>query len=710
MNSEIEFREELRSQMHSAANGCVAPADFGAHFVPHWFWRISRAYCFVFKKNLRITNIQVAELFSLVRSHVHSTVIDSDLRFSSIPAFDKQLSRFMETFGSDVPNIEESLNSGAEKIVNSYADYFANLALIDLHFGSCILSIPPLYSIDLEGICYLSGYIHSCGPCIYARDIYHSRYDRFLRHLSSYINTIKQRSMPILFRPYSHEDFTKHDRDQEDDLASGLDELKLYSTKQYVGDFVVAAMVEKLRQEDSLTGKLIVAKPGHSGLDKRLVGHVDPNRTFWLIIDRPLVPFDEKHPVSFAVSQYPGNRHTLICYDQELLNENPFHVFDENKPGWYDHTTIPHTLMGAMINITRPYWPSGRPVKLCDPFSGGGTAWLESCKFNEVDFTGFDIEPLSKVVSSDNIAFFSQPLNDLIKIHSSIKKAWDNYVTPPKELDEVEEWNNSPEKKLLDWAENELTHLLGQCGVDNMVFSTEAIQRLRAAEVPPLGRLLFYTMLKGQRRFSAALQTGQITRNEVVAKELDRLRKQIGRFMAIRTRLSKEPLESHGSRAVFLGKYSKACTLSPSWLGGKGDNCPLSTRAIDEMSEEGIYDVIVTDPPYGFNTHENIEKLMVVYKQGLENIIRALAPNGQLVIALPDWSHTGRRIPAFAFKEFVIYNVLQMAKRQKREAYQASAHLPRLSVNTLPPYYWESERALRRAILHFRFRPQAGMA
>jgi 16S rRNA G966 N2-methylase RsmD len=484
-----------------------------------------------------------------------------------------------------------------------------------------------------------------------------------------------------------------------------LDELKLYSTKQYVGDLVLAGMIEKLRQEGSLEGKLTFARPGSSRLDKRLEGKVDPNRTFWLILDRSIGRFDERHPPSLADSRHPGNRHTLICYDQTLLNQNPFHIFDENKPGWYDHTTIPHTLMGAMINLTRPYWSTGRVQRLCDPFAGSGTAWLESRKYVDVTFSGFDTEHLSQNVSNDNLVFFSQSLTCLQQIQASIKKAYENVVTPPHELDEVEEWNTSPEHAALDWANNLIDQIVKRSRHDEFVFDEGTVTELRRDDVTLLARLFFYTTLKGRRRFSAALGTGQISEKDVLAKELDRLNKQIKRYVGVRERLATKSVRTEGPRALFLEQYSSAISLNPEWLASSIGETPIAIRSITKMTEESAYDVIVTDPPYGFNTHEHVESLVEVYREGLANIIRALTSDGQLVIALPDWSHTGRRIPAFAFKEFVTYNLLQMARQQGREAYQASAHHPGFSVSTLPPYYWESERALRRAILHFRFRP-----
>jgi tRNA G10 N-methylase Trm11 len=116
------------------------------------------------------------------------------------------------------------------------------------------------------------------------------------------------------------------------------------------------------------------------------------------------------------------------------------------------------------------------------------------------------------------------------------------------------------------------------------------------------------------------------------------------------------------------------------------------------------FDLIVTDPPYGFNTEEDREVLAAVYSAFLRQAIRHLRENGQLVLALPDWSHTGRRLPAFILKDFVTHQVLAIAEDEKREVISAAEQTPN-TVGT-PPYYWESEKALRRAILHFRFRKQ----
>ncbi len=118
-------------------------------------------------------------------------------------------------------------------------------------------------------------------------------------------------------------------------------------------------------------------------------------------------------------------------------------------------------------------------------------------------------------------------------------------------------------------------------------------------------------------------------------------------------------------------------------------------------------DVIVTDPPYGFNTNEDPTELAKLYAEMIPTLVNALQEEGQLVLALPDWSHTGRQILAFTYKNFVTHQVLLAADRRGWEVIRSAAPATRERDLFRAPFYWESDRALRRAILHFRFRKKS---
>jgi tRNA G10 N-methylase Trm11 len=142
-------------------------------------------------------------------------------------------------------------------------------------------------------------------------------------------------------------------------------------------------------------------------------------------------------------------------------------------------------------------------------------------------------------------------------------------------------------------------------------------------------------------------------------------------------------------------------------LIGLLDQIPKHVKSKDckKWKPRAEFDLIVTDPPYGFNTTEDPEALAEVYRIFLRTAVKSLKDGGQLVLALPDWSHTGRRLPAFILKDFITHQILTIAEHEGREVITSAEQITK----TIPvaPYYWESEKALRRAILHFRFRKRA---
>jgi hypothetical protein len=316
-------------------------------FFDDWFRKKGLTYYFLFKKNFKVTNIQVPELLALIRTHLHeSRTPVKHPQFVSISGFR-----------------------------NILQDVF---------------------------ICFLSGYIHSCGRCIYICNTYKARANELFTDLTGHLAKHKSNSKRILFRPYSHEDFTTHDRDQQDDLKSGLDDVKMYAQKYFIGSESLSDVVEGMRA--AYGRDLEIPPPGSSEVDahSKSKADVDCSRTIFLVIDHSLG----------AVHNRPGDRHSLICYEQLFINQNPFHIFDENKPAWLDHTTIPHTLMGAMLNVTRPYWPDGT-VTIGDFFLGSGTTWLETLKDARTSFFGSDHEPISALLVEDNLLFFTKTAGEL---------------------------------------------------------------------------------------------------------------------------------------------------------------------------------------------------------------------------------------------------------------------------------------------------------
>ncbi len=504
----------------------------------------------------------------------------------------------------------------------------------------------------------------------------------------------------LLFRPFSHEDFTYYDRGQKEDLRDGLDDVKLSAQKYFLGEERIADVIEQMRSR--FEGRLVIPFPGdyHNDvqtiLEERKSSDFEPRNCLFLVMDH-----STKRIEYGGGTEIKGNRHFIICYDQECVNENPFHLFDENKPAWFDHTTLPHTLAGAMINISRPFWPDVGPAVVCDCFVGSGTALLEASKFDGVDCCGLDFEPISRLLVEDNLEFFSRTSRELVSYAEQLEVVAGHLThNRPSRADE-KAWQTSPAGQSLAAADS-----LFRTWEKRRSMAPQSSKRLVSLlrRESFFVRLLFYTLLKGARRYEAAIKGGTFDLYQALHEELVKLLEEFQQLIGLRER-TEQPFHD-GRRVTFQGSYSQGISISVSELKRLSGTLPKRIEIGDcrEWAPKAKFDLIITDPPYGFNTDEDRGVLADVYSAFLRRAIRGLRDNGQLVLALPDWSHTGRRLPAFILKDFVTHQILAIAETEGREVISTADQTP--STVGMPPYYWESEKALRRTILHFRFRKQ----
>jgi hypothetical protein len=115
------------------------------------------------------------------------------------------------------------------------------------------------------------------------------------------------------------------------------------------------------------------------------------------------------------------------------------------------------------------------------------------------------------------------------------------------------------------------------------------------------------------------------------------------------------------------------------------------------------YDLILTDPPYGFNTdYDDAVDLGRLYIGMLRPMIKALKKDGQLVFCLPAESVNGQSVSYFSTKKMVVRDLLCAARAEGREVRYPGGALPDPVALYKPPYYWRSEKALTRTVLHIR--------
>jgi hypothetical protein len=233
----------------------------------------------------------------------------------------------------------------------------------------------------------------------------------------------------------------------------------------------------------------------------------------------------------------------------------------------------------------------------------------------------------------------------------------------------------------------------------------EVIASLR--ECSFLSRLLFYLALRTYVRHFAAFSRGSEEWTKAYHSELSILMHQTDLLCEVKSQEESNPSETRDGFSKFVGSYSISSTVSTQRLAEALSNSNVWPSVELRDAKDRLVppvDVIVTDPPYGFNTENDYAELAVLYSEAIRAMIAGLEDGGQLVLCLADKSHTGRQIAAFSSKTWVIQQILSESQALGWEAIVEAQVLPNPGRLFRPPYYWESERALRRAILHFRFR------
>jgi len=716
----------MRSE-NSIFKECVKNYFDNKEFFNDWFRKYGKTYLFIFKKNLKVTNIQYAELLSLIKSNIkvenHSD--NCSIQFLSVSDFGETTSRLFNTFDY-VRKGEKEKKEVLETIEKCYSSIINHIIVVDAFYGSCAIFLPYNVQLDIEKVCALSGYIHSCGDNIFTRRISKTEKELFFYKLTTYIkDNYSKKKSKIPFALYSHEDFTPFDRDEgKDFFVNGLDDIKFYAEKLYMQSTPLTEVISEMESDDYFSAHLDIAKAGD--YHRNIKGKNE--NSIWLIVDRTVT----------EESTYPSKDLFFICYDQKFINENPYHLFDENKPGWIDHTTIPHTLMGAMLNIAIPLAKKTKTktekISILDPFVGSGTTYLELLKYSNINFSGSDLSKLALIVAEDNLHFFNLKYFDLIEVYLQLL-----YF-------ELQAYDENDNEKEASFINKKIIAIISEIRTNNEPIAELIKARNLKAEAKVIynkaidffididikrgtndiseinypilikglksfnERLLFYLCLKAYKRNLKAFKRHSKSWTTAFTKEIADLRLQVKNLAKLR----KRAIPNSGDKKSiikYLGNYSFGCSINPNIFtdledNNKPKNLIKGMRDVileleDSVKTKKFYDIIITDPPYGFNTDEITTSFAELYYRMIGLMIKCLNPNGQLLLCLPEISNTGRQINYFTQKQIVIHQILVTATENKKTLVFPLNILPRPTWLFKAPYYWESEKALRRAILHF---------
>jgi hypothetical protein len=651
------------------------------------------AYYFLFHKNLRVTNMQHAELMALVTVYTYDRATERPVRTIQFVSTSDFIAR-VQALWEAVPSIggSDQLDGRASWFAKTYSHLLYHTAVVDPFFGSSSIHLPPHLDLHLDVICGMSGYIHSCGRNVFVRNVSKARSSHFVTAMNRYLDRYgPSDGERLFFSVYAHEDFSEIDRPHAALWKDGLDDVKIHIDKAHMSDKSMVDVVRLLRSD--FNDKLEVAEPDSF---RRKAG-VSRERTIWLVSDygiQRLLGESGEERMARARRRY------YICYDQLYDNKNPFHIFDENKPAWIAHTTIPHTLMGAMINVTVPDWESSE-ARIADPFIGSGTTWVEAWKFPDAQLITGDKSDIAVTASGDNALFFSLPVEDLQLLIKMINAVAEKIEKPSAILSRMPRLKSTDERRA-----QELSQLVAAW--EKLDVSDAAVSAALENEHDYRARIVFYIALRAHRRHSQALRRSELTWSEAFVKEATALGAQIEKFIDVTTRAELHPT-LNPALVVCEGDYSKSVTLSRSRLDGfrvyAESNSPKEADAakLEELARQGGgFDLIVTDPPYGFNTDEDASALACLYVDVLRAAVRALKDGGQLVVCVPEMSTIGKDPSAFTHRTVIAHQIIAFAAESGREVVSPCRTVPSPRFLFHPPYYWASERALRRSILHFR--------
>lgn len=175
-----EFRDILLSSSsfntHKGQEENFAGLNF-PKFFDSWFKSKGTPLFFLFKKNLSVTNIQYAELLSLLQKlTTHTSGSSLEYQFASTKEIRSVLIDLIADFyikhKSDA-KLKYAL------ISNQYFSLIERTIIIDPYYGSCSVFLPPGLNLDLAKLCAEAGYIHSCGYNIYVRNVNKANNEEF---------------------------------------------------------------------------------------------------------------------------------------------------------------------------------------------------------------------------------------------------------------------------------------------------------------------------------------------------------------------------------------------------------------------------------------------------------------------------------------------------------------------------------------------------
>jgi hypothetical protein len=446
-------------------------------------------------------------------------------------------------------------------------------------------------------------------------------------------------------------------------------------------------------------------------------------------------------------------------YAQLYLNYAQPCLFKERKPAWIASTTLPHTLSAAMVNISRSYLRQENrenyPVVL-DPFCGTGTTLIDSVlRFPKSIVIGLDRNLLMPSMVRDNFQFFTRDRDAIANMWQLLKSIRDEidstlsdrHVDTSSMISRALKGNGAGRdlnrmrripkddfaycfqllieelRQILPSGEAVVSDLTVS-GLSSRGFSGALVTRLSDPAFPYEIKTIFYLLWRALLMNTFSIRTEVRSPRalyEVIRAELDRSLKEYGDLEKL---LERQIRFKHGAFDERVGKYSHECATSIEYLRQiemeqflQVQEANLSVDyvtqqrkrvAVSQVKDSLIalrsfsksVDIIVTDPPYGFNYDEG-DSLQTFYAELIPVLLQTLKHRGQLIMALPAFARNGKQIPYYQTRGSIVRQIISCAETSGRRLVRFADTLPGTKEAFLPPWYWGSDSTVERRIVHF---------
>jgi len=704
------------------------------NFLKFWFFNnrfnadntgLYGSFYFLHHKNSSVTDMIFSEIRSLFQYHFRDN-LDSK---TNVLFYDtKQIRYICENLISSMVFQEEAYSQSTyelktkeivSSIITAHSDMFMRAVVIDHYFTSTVAHIPPSLNLDIDRVVAESGYIHSAGTLLYIRRMDKAWSDDITERLDEYLKkftnpeTGEFDSKPINFVPYAKEFFDEYEPTiSSASTRNGLDGVKLSLAKQHVGSFGMSDFLSWLGERYS--DKLIFPVGKKDYKTERQEQDVNNDETLWILSD-----YGRDNGGSTRKFQRGDDRY-LVIYSQRIRNHSQLITFKERKPAWYAPVTVPSTLSAALINISRTGRSESNPPKILDPFCGTGTFLIDAAlRYKNAKVVGIDRNPFVHTVVSDNLAFFAGQDNFPVTYEKLLKSLGlsgldiKDYSTDKlnlKSLMATEFFTNFFKVKsrnvtnIADVTKDIIANDF------NDVFFKEYFASLNEDE-----RLSFYILWRALGFNQYALSKSEDGLQLAIISELKKLKLE---YLSYSELLKMRNLGVASNFKYGQGTYSKASFANPNYINdlydkltictepqevskflSTGDSgiailqCEDSIEAIGEIEDD--FDIIITDPPYGVNTAEGgSERLFDLFDRMTKTLATKLAPNGELILTLPEFTRNGQQIPFYQTKNFIEPSLKTILAKDGTDygAYSTRHH------------YWSSPSVLDRTMSYVRIK------